>query len=231
MFRTIIMTFILFLGVFLVPFDNPTAAMQIGLGDCPSNAASLRGTGQTYSCRCSAVATASGSIWGHDEYSDDSRICRAALHAEVITRNGGSVTFEVTPGRDGYDATYRNGVQSSRWGSWSGSYRFVGGRYSRDSSARAEQCPGNATSLRGGRDSYSCYCLAANTQTGNVWGTMTYTDDSRICRAAVHAGVIGPDGGTVTIHPVAGRRSYQGSRRNGVTTRDYGRWQGSFVFE
>ncbi len=231
MFRTIAMTFILCMGFLLIPFDSPSSAMQIGLGDCPNNATSLRSTAQAYTCRCSAMATASGSVWGTDEYSDDSRICRAALHAGVTTRNGGTVTFEITPGRDGYEPTYRNGVQSARWGRWSGSYRFLGGRYSRDPSARAEQCPGNATGLRGGRDAYSCYCLAANTRTGNVWGTMVYTDDSRICRAALHAGVIGPDGGTVTIRPSAGRRSYDGSRRNGVTTSDYGRWQGSFRFE
>ena len=64
-----------------------------------------------------------------------------------------------------------------------------------------------------------------------VWGTDVYTDDSSICNAAVHVGLISfRQGGRVTIQKRPGQDSYSGSRRNGVDSQVYGRWGGSFVF-
>lgn len=64
----------------------------------------------------------------------------------------------------------------------------------------------------------------------SVWGTDIYTNDSSICTAAVHAGVITMDvGGPVRVTAVAGLGRYPGSRRNGVMTRSYGSWGGSFT--
>jgi hypothetical protein len=65
----------------------------------------------------------------------------------------------------------------------------------------------------------------------SVWGTDVYTDDSSICAAAVHAGLITfESGGPVVFEIVDGRQAYTGSQRNGVTSYDYGPWSGSFVF-
>ena len=64
-----------------------------------------------------------------------------------------------------------------------------------------------------------------------AWGTDTYTADSSVCTAAVHAGLIGVDsGGDVYIEIVAGQEQYDGSERNGVTTQKRGDWLTSFVF-
>lgn len=65
-----------------------------------------------------------------------------------------------------------------------------------------------------------------------VWGTRTYTSDSSICSAAVHAGLITLEtGGTVTFELRRGRDSYRGTRRHGVTSRDWPQpWPHSFVF-
>jgi hypothetical protein len=66
---------------------------------------------------------------------------------------------------------------------------------------------------------------------GVVWGTGTYTDDSSICTAAVHAGLISfDDGGRVVIEIRPGEESYESSSANGVTSSPYGAWDGSFVF-
>jgi LCCL domain len=63
-----------------------------------------------------------------------------------------------------------------------------------------------------------------------VWGTDVYTDDSSVCTAGVHAGVITlEDGGTVTIEIRPGEATYEATERNGVTTLDYPSWGGSFV--
>lgn len=61
-----------------------------------------------------------------------------------------------------------------------------------------------------------------------VFGTDVYTDDSGICNAAIHAGVIDRDGGIVVVTPGAGRQSFAGSARNGVQSRNYGRWQWTY---
>lgn len=64
----------------------------------------------------------------------------------------------------------------------------------------------------------------------SVWGTDLYTDDSNICTAAIHAGVVGKNGGTVTFIIQDGMDSYSGSERNGITTADWGSWGRSFTF-
>ena len=73
--------------------------------------------------------------------------------------------------------------------------------------------------------------LPANGNPSRIWGTDIYTDDSSIGNAAVHMGLITfATGGKVTIEVVAGRSSYAGSVRNGVTSSSYGTWGASFVF-
>ena len=62
-----------------------------------------------------------------------------------------------------------------------------------------------------------------------VWGTDTYTDDSSLCTAAVHAGVITLAGGALRVEAVDGLEAYVGSLRNGVESLDYGSWGRSFV--
>jgi len=65
---------------------------------------------------------------------------------------------------------------------------------------------------------------------GAVWGSDTYTDDSSICTAAVHAGVITFEaGGTVLLEMRPGRTSYAGTRRNGVASQSWEEWESSFA--
>lgn len=68
----------------------------------------------------------SGTVWGSDIYTDDSSIARAAVHAGVL-KNGetGIVKIEMLAGRSSYTASTRNGVTTTKYGSWPGSYRFV----------------------------------------------------------------------------------------------------------
>jgi LCCL domain len=57
---------------------------------------------------------------------------------------------------------------------------------------------------------------------GQVWGTDTYTRDSSLAAAAVHAGLLKPDQTAVLrVTVVAALTSYPGTTRNGVTTTDY----------
>ena len=73
-------------------------------------------------------------------------------------------------------------------------------------------------------------CPGGGSISSRVWGTNVYTDDSPVCTAAVHAGFINViNGGRVTIEIRPGASSYESTTRNGVTTKAYGAWPGSFV--
>ena len=63
----------------------------------------------------------------------------------------------------------------------------------------------------------------------SVWGTDVYTDDSNVCAAAAHAGVIDlARGGSFVISILPGQPGYEGSARGGVTSRAWGGWRRSF---
>lgn len=79
----------------------------------------------------------------------------------------------------------------------------------------------------------SCTCPARAgdpNHSSSVWGSDVYTADSYICTTARHAGVIGADGGRVTLQMLPGRSSYTGSKRNGVQTRKFGKYRASYRF-
>ncbi|QYG95473.1 hypothetical protein HC251_09085 [Iamia sp. SCSIO 61187] len=74
-------------------------------------------------------------------------------------------------------------------------------------------------------------CPPDGDPSATVWGTGTYTDDSSVCAAAVHAGIINPiEGGRVIIEIAPGEESYEGTEANGVASQDYAEWAGSFTF-
>ena len=100
----------------------------------------------------------------------------------------------------------------------------------RQAAGAVENCPQNMVALRGATAPLICIC-PPNIGLATVWGDeSSYTDDSHICTAAVHAGVVSAQsGGRITITPRPGRESYPGSTANGVTTFPYGSWQASYT--
>ena len=63
-----------------------------------------------------------------------------------------------------------------------------------------------------------------------MWGKGPFTDDSSVCTAAVFAGRITLErGGVVRVRVAPGRPSYEGDTRNGVTTRTFATFPGSFL--
>ena len=90
-----------------------------------------------------------------------------------------------------------------------------------------------ATDSRGRNGERFTYgCPPANPAISSVvYGTDVYTDDSSICTAAVHSGLITRQAGgvvTIQIKPDAG--TYTASTRNGVSSKSYGAYKGSYVF-
>jgi hypothetical protein len=89
-------------------------------------------------------------------------------------------------------------------------------------------CPVDARDMRGPVD---CICPPPSIAGAMVWGTDIYSDDSNICAAAVHAGIIGLGGGAIRVVPRDGIPAFSGSTRNGVSTLDYGPWERAFTLE
>jgi hypothetical protein len=75
-------------------------------------------------------------------------------------------------------------------------------------------CPDTATSFEDG-NIYVCACSGASS--GTIYGTDVYTNDSNICQAAIHAGVLKKGvPGRVSVRMVASPRVFKGTTRNGI---------------
>jgi hypothetical protein len=215
-----------------VAFAGPSAD-PVGGVDWNANADTFRGqNGLKVVYKCPAGGTL-GSVYGTGIYTDDSRVCSAAVHAGLITlAAGGKVTIKILPGRPSYLGSTRHGVTSSSYAAWTGSYSFYvapkvtgpildGGRTWKATAAAYQ-------GKIGSRYRYSCPPAG---KLGPVRGTKVYAASSSVCSAAVHAGQISvTQGGNVVILMQAGRPSYSGTVKNGVTSQAAGASKASFSF-
>lgn len=199
--------------------------LQIGPEAACPNSVGLSTPGQVLGCWCGA-GTTGGSVWGTGTYTADSALCAAAAHAGAVDAEGGAVMVQVRPGESSYEGSTAGGVTTSSYGSYGTSIVFLALPWGASAGGSADACPANAQNVTG---SLTCSCDAAQIK-GTVWGDGVYTDDSSVCAAARHAGVIGEGGGTVTLTMGAGQDSYQGSSANGITSQSYGAWGTSFSF-
>jgi len=79
---------------------------------------------------------------------------------------------------------------------------------------------------------YRFVCAAVAVPAKNVWGTGEYADDSAICSAAIHAGLLQlGQAGLVTIVIGQGASSFRGSEQNGVISSEYSNDDASYRFD
>ena len=91
--------------------------------------------------------------------------------------------------------------------------------------------PPNITGIEGQTGQALIFRVTGSTD-GAVWGTDTYTDDSSIAAAAVHAGVLQPgETGVVMITLQDGAPNYSGSSRYGIESENYGDWGRSYAIQ
>ena len=92
----------------------------------PANLVGYRGKiGASY--QFNLTGAIGGAVWGTDVYTDDSTVAAAAVHAGVLAAGETkTVTVTILAGQASYPASTRNGITSSSWGSWGGSYSFAG---------------------------------------------------------------------------------------------------------
>jgi len=83
--------------------------------------------GQRITFRCPPAPSnlRSRIVYGTDNYEFSSMICRAALHAGKITKDGGIVTVEIGPGVPKLVGSIRNGIETKSKGGSDRSISFV----------------------------------------------------------------------------------------------------------
>ncbi|KAG8555480.1 hypothetical protein GDO81_017718 [Engystomops pustulosus] len=201
---------------------------------CTTRAREIKGSTAHVLCPAGCVANEE-TVWGTDAYTDDSSICRAAIHAGLLPNNGGEVTVWKTPGQADYFGSTRNGITTKNFGAWPRSFTFFNPSDPKTAEVTTQKpivvvtCTTTAREIKGSSAHVLCpaQCVANKQE---VLGTDVYTDDSSICRAAIHAGLLHNNGGEVTIWKTPGEADYFGSTRNGVTTKNFGVWPRSFKF-
>jgi LCCL domain len=203
--------------------------------DWTANAQTLRtATGSRFLYVCPANGRLD-QVWGTRVYTDDSSVCTAAVHAGLITvAEGGLVTIEHLPGQSSYTGSVANGVTSVSWGAWGGSFQLIGADKGGGTTGvlmGGGSWIAQAASFRGKNGQKYLFICPGGGRIGTIYGTNTYTDDSSVCTAAVQVGLITPaNGGRVVAEIAAGLKSYVSATANGVTSRPYVSWLGSFRF-
>lgn len=186
--------------------------------------------GKAFTWNCPPGGSASGTIYGTDLYTTDSPVCVAAVHAGKIDFDkGGPVTFQIRAGAPSYAASTKAGIASQAWGAYGSSFAFEIDLNAANEIAWTHNASAHASDTG---KTYTFTCPANGALNTPVYGSDTYTTDSAICVAAVHAGKIKPDaGGKVTIKIQPGQPKYEATTRHGVQTNGWGAYDSSYVFE
>ena len=205
------------------------ACAQQSLGLVPSESASslASSTNRRFRFVCPAIDQPANNIWGTDEYSDDSAICTAAIHAGLLKlQQAGVVTIVTGRSASSFTGSERNGVVSASYANSDLTFRF-------DTYPDPAAITWRTNALRIPLDflePVTVVCPAGGTATGGVGGTDTYISDSSICLAAVHAGVITlAGGGAITVTKAKGIEVYEATTRNGIASQAWSAWNDAFT--
>ncbi len=212
---------------------NAAQAAGMVLDICPNDYNSFPEDAPTLTCGCSAEATKEGSVWGTNPYYYQSSLCRAARHAGVLSGAGGqiSVTFAKQPF---FPGVTRNGIEAAAWSAGAG---FRVGRAGGDTTGLAsfdatasgglelDICPRDYNSFPEDAPALTCGCDAAAMKEGSVWGANPYYYQSSLCRAALHAGATGKNGGKIVVQPEAAT-VFPGVTRNGIEASSWSKGAG-----
>lgn len=206
-------------GVVEVDGCDPTAGRVLGeapavLVRCPTD------------CRSQVV-------YGSGVYDLSSSLCAALTHAGVVRPGQALAYVERVAAPRAFRGTAQHGISSR---SHRGRVHAILGRSVDDdgrfTGARPEppnldegwlRCGDNLSSVRlDPGETVVVHCPPECTTGGGLWGSNPYTADSSVCRAAVHAGAIGVEGGAARIRRGPGAESYEASQRNGTSSWAYG---------
>jgi hypothetical protein len=211
---------------FLVAADAAHAQQRTLGAGASDNAAAFRGqVGRRLTFVCPAYFSLAGSVYGTDLYTDDSPVCVAAVHAGVLQRGAaGAVTIVIGAEAPSFRGSRQHEVQSEDYASRYASMQFdTGGPPAQIDWVTTAHFPQEFTGT------VVVTCPPNGITSNKIWGTDVYADDSLICVAAVHAGVITlAAGGPVAVTGAPGEASYSSSTNHGITSQRYDAWDASF---
>ena len=217
---------IIFLFFLIVVWNNLSARE---ISPLPENLATMTSyrdhVGTSYYFYVTGNTTAS--LYGTDIYTDDSNVGAAAVHKGLLADGQkGIIKVSVLSGQSNYSSSTANGISSSAFGSWPGSFSV-----SADDGGNNPilSDPGNLTSYRNVLGGVYQFNVIGSSM-GSVWGSNVYTDDSTLAKVAVHAGILS-DGqsGVVRVVIAPGLEAYVASTANGITSASFGEWSGSYT--
>ena len=175
---------------------------------------------------------ANGPVWGDFIYTLDSDLGTAAVHAGLLAVGETKpVKIWVVPPPDRFGEATRNGIRSMKWGAFPAAFLMQVARGPQVAALPIgpQRLPSVLDTL-GLNDSKTIAITGSDK--GYVWGTNTYTGDSRVEVAAVHAGVLKVgEQGEVIVTRVEPLERYRGSSQNGVRSQPWGRYSTAYVIE
>ncbi|XP_061078087.1 cysteine-rich secretory protein LCCL domain-containing 2 [Conger conger] len=159
-----------------------------------------------------------GRVWGTVFYDVQSSICRAAIHQGVADSSGGLVDVTREDGKPFFIKTTKNGIES--FSKYKPGNAFIVARVEERSvdcfATVAEICPFKKPGVNCPRVLCPDNCKNQPSHWSPVVGNVVYSDSSSVCRAALHAGVLGAAGGPVDLLALDKKSSYVGTLKNGV---------------
>lgn len=200
----------------------------------PGNLLSYRDVpGGVYQFR--VTGSSDGSIWGSNVYTDDSSLAKAAVHSGVLSDGqSGTIRVIISSGLPSYVSSINNGINSSSFGEYSGSYSVSNSTGTQSLIAYPGSFdnplsdPGSLVGFRNFNGG-AFYFNVTGSSTGSLWGSSFYTDDSNLATASVHSGVLSNgQTGTVKATIAEGQNSYTSSFANGITSSSFGEFGGSY---
>ncbi|KAL7866401.1 hypothetical protein AOLI_G00142150 [Acnodon oligacanthus] len=170
-----------------------------------------------YNCPANCLYS-KAKVWGTLYYDVQSSICRAAIHYGAIDNSGGLVDIVRKDSLPFFVRATKNGVESLS------KYKPGNAFAVAKVEIKSVDCYSTVAELCPFTDPFSycprVYCPANCKNEPSYWapviGTNVYADNSSICRAAIHAGVIKATGGYVDVLALDKRKSYAGSLKNGI---------------
>jgi len=192
------------------------------------------------------VGQTGSTIYGTDVYTHDSTLATAVVHAGILKPGErGIVKVTILPPQDEFRASGRNGVSSTRW--TSSDYecykiepaKVIGVVSAQPAPALAgslarqepRKNPGN---LMGYRDQAGMSIVFEVTGADDqiIYGTDTYSDDSPLDVAVVHAGLLRVNqSGLVKVTLLGPQEKFEATSRNGVVSHRWNAWPGSYKVE
>jgi hypothetical protein len=178
------------------------------------------------------VGSATGSVWGSDIYTDDSQLAAAVVHAGLLEAGEfGFVKVTMVAGLEAYWGSTRNGVKTSDYGAFQGSYQVAMAPkpWAIKLPDDVEDASGMIQLQQLRKHQGVSFSVKVTGATGAVRGTGVYTDDSSIAAAAVHAGVLRlGEKGYVLVTVLGAQDAYVGVEQNGIKSSDAAKALGSF---